>query len=140
MSARADEVALAAAAVAGVVAIAVADGPYEPFESVMGVVLAILLAVLYRPPTPESGTTAWVKAAAAAAVGALVLCLVLSFPVDQAVRAVAADGGNTDLSVSWVLSALWLIGFLNLLVALRFTVLRVPAAAEDPDKDALTSV
>ncbi|GAA1737180.1 hypothetical protein GCM10009681_04740 [Luedemannella helvata] len=123
--------ALAAVAVGGVIAIAAAEGPYEPFESVMGIALAVIFAVLYRPPTPARAAEAWVRSAAAAAAGALVLCLILSFPVDQIVRGLASAPDAADLPISWVLSALWLVGFLNLIVVLRFTLLRVPVAIEE---------
>jgi hypothetical protein len=128
VNSRVDDLALAGAAVAAVVAIAAADGPYEPFESVLGLVLAILLAVLYRPSPSDSAQLAWVRSAAAAAVGALVLCLILAFPIDQVVRNVSASVNPVDVGVSWALSGVWLVAFLNLLVILRFTALR-PAGA-----------
>ena len=123
--------ALAAVAVGGVIAIAAAEGPYEPFESVLGIALAVIFAVLYRPPAPPGATEAWVRSAAAAAAGALILCLILSFPVDQIVRGLAADPATADLAVSWVLSGLWFVAFLNLTAVLRFTLLRVPATIEE---------
>lgn len=108
---KVDQAALAGAAVAGVIAISASEGRYEPFESIVGIVLAILLLSYRRVSEGERSDDGWPGALSWAAVGSLVLCLIASFPVDQAVDAIMAGGGNLSLATSWALSGLWLIWF-----------------------------
>ncbi|HZN70879.1 MAG TPA: hypothetical protein VFC00_04230 [Micromonosporaceae bacterium] len=121
MAVEVDQAALAGAAVAGVIAISSAEGRYEPFETVTGVVLAILLAAYYRPSTPEKGRDEAVKALTPSAVVALVASLVASSVVDWATMSGRLHVfGRNSLGTSWALSLFWLIAFVGAYIALRY--------------------
>ena len=136
MNVNVDRAALAGVAISSIIAVSASDGRYEPFESVLGIVLAILLAAYYRPSTPATSGQAWIQALPAAAVGALTSCLVMSFPLDQLVTQV----GNTHrdsatLAVSWAMSIFWVVAFVPMVILFRYAFLGGSAAGHEPGHD-----
>jgi len=128
-----DQAALIGTAVAGVIAVSSAEGRYEPFDSVVGVVLAIVLIAFYRPAPAATSGQAWTMAAPPAAVGALTACLVLSFPVDKLIGALARDGDSpTDLATSTALTLLWVLLFAGLLLYFQNRLLASRRVTEPP--------
>ncbi|GAA1866418.1 hypothetical protein [Asanoa iriomotensis] len=101
-----DQVALAGTGIAGVIAISASEGAYEPFDAVAGTVLAIVLISLYRPRPAQTTAGAWAAAVPAAAVGALLFCLIISPLVESIVPDPSTQ--NRSLAISSTLSIIWL--------------------------------
>ncbi|WP_433794729.1 hypothetical protein [Actinoplanes sp. CA-252034] len=136
MSRRTDLVALAGVAVAGIIAISSAEGRYEPFDAISGVVLAILLISFYRIPPSINWRDALYEAASVAAVGALLLCIMVAPIIDAAVAPLSADSSATKamevtVVVSSRLSWTWLMAFIPLWITLFGIALR-PSARSTP--------
>jgi hypothetical protein len=131
MTVNVDQAALAGVGVAGVIAISSADGPYEPFDSVTGIVLAVLLISFYRPQPPASNRQAWARAVPAAAVGSLVLCLIVS-PLIEGIFAILSlkPGEARALGVSCALSVLWVVLFVLAVVLLPYTAMKPISPAD----------
>ncbi|HET6480792.1 MAG TPA: hypothetical protein VFG35_12240 [Actinoplanes sp.] len=123
MSRGVDQAALAAAAVAGIISISSAEGRYEPFDATIGIVLAILLACFYRPPVARSWKEALPQATSAAAVFALLFCIVIAPVLDAQFAPLSADlngaaAADINAQVSWQLFWTWLITFIILAMLL----------------------
>ncbi|MCW6007570.1 hypothetical protein K1W54_23920 [Micromonospora sp. CPCC 205371] len=116
MKVEVDQAALAGAAAAGVIAISASEGAFEPFESVAGVVLFILLAAYYRLTPVAPGVSAWIKAIPPAAVGGLVISLIAAFPVQWAL--VGNSTAESPYTSRW-LCLVWLISSTVLMVVVR---------------------
>jgi ammonia channel protein AmtB len=142
MSRRTDVVALAGVAVAGIIAISSAEGRYEPFDAVSGIVLAILLISFYRMPRSITWRDALCEAAPVAAVGALLLCIMVAPIIDAAVAPLCADSSDIEATgvtvvVSSRLSWTWLIAYIPLWItffgiALRPSTRSTRASPPDP--------
>ena len=119
MTRGSDQVALAGAAVAGIISIGSAEGRYEPFDATMGIVLAILLACFYRPPRPATWMVALRQSAGAASVFALVLCIMIAPLLDAAAESLTAPlterrAAELTVQISWQLFSTWVVAFLTL--------------------------
>ncbi|MFI7081792.1 hypothetical protein ACIBO1_31325 [Micromonospora sp. NPDC049903] len=103
-----DQAAVAGVGVAGVISVSAADGPYTVFDSVMGVVLLILFLSFYERGTPGVRSSDRFPAAAAAVL-AVIFCLVLS----PLVEAFWLIGGydRRDFAVDSTLAAVWIVLF-----------------------------
>lgn len=132
MSRGTDLVALTGVAVAGIVAISSAEGRYEPFDATSGTVLTILLVCLYRLPRSAGWRDALREATPAAAVGALLFCIMIAPIIDAGVAPLSANLSETRATevtvvVSSRLSWTWLMAFLPLWITLFGAAIRPPA-------------
>jgi hypothetical protein len=108
MTVSVDQAALAGVGVAGVISISSADGPYTPFDGIMGVVLLIVLLYFYDGTGPNYSQSIRFFSAPAAVL-ALVLCLIVS-PIVQACWYYASETWR-EFAVDSTLTVLWIILF-----------------------------
>jgi hypothetical protein len=80
---KTDQAALFGAALAAILTLVLATGPWEPLGLVFGIVLLAVVAAYYRPPPPTGWLDATTKAAAFAAVVGLVGFILLAFPLQE---------------------------------------------------------
>ncbi|GIH02919.1 hypothetical protein Rhe02_09860 [Rhizocola hellebori] len=111
MKIDADQVGLlGGAAIAGVIAISASDGPYEPFETVIGIVLAVLVAAGFRPRYAKSPREQFFNSVPPAMVGGLLAALIVAFPFQQWIYPRKPNPDPAELIVlSWWLAAVWLV-------------------------------
>jgi len=104
-----DQAALAGIGVAGVISISAADGPYTPFDAVLGVVLLVVFIYFYEQ-RERAGGQAVRFLSAPAAVLALILCLIVS-PAVQLGWIALDDEHWREFAVDLTLAVLWLLFF-----------------------------
>ena len=113
-----DEAAVLGATLAAAISISVAEGPWEPIESVIGLVLIVVILAYMEPHKGRRSLRSAPRRWAVAAVLGLCLSLALAWPLERLF-------GNTDprapveealwpgaLPIAWVLTtglALWLL-------------------------------
>jgi len=120
-----DQAALAGVAVAGIISISSAEGRYEPFDAVVGIVLGLLLVAFYRPKRPTSPPSSVFQSMAGAAVFGLVLCIVAAPMLDAYVAPLTHESSQAGSTrVSWMLLNLWFCLFVVGFDVLFFTFLR----------------
>jgi hypothetical protein len=84
-----DEAAVLGATLAAAISISVAEGPWEPIESVIGLVLIVVILAYMEPHKSRGSQGSAPRRSAVAAVLGLCLSLALAWPLEQLF-------GNTD--------------------------------------------
>jgi hypothetical protein len=103
-----DQAALLGVALAATVSISAADGPWEPIESIVGIVLLSVVVAYFDFSRSHLDGQTWVRPAALASVLGLCWCLVIAWPLQQL-------GMNTYwwLPVCWIVVAIVIFGLLR---------------------------
>ncbi|MEU8611563.1 hypothetical protein AB0C29_26605 [Actinoplanes sp. NPDC048791] len=104
-----DQAALLGVALAAVISVSVADGSWEPIETIVGLVLLLVVAAFWNFQALKHGHAARVRRLLAlTAVSSLCVCLVAAWPIDQ------VRPGHLS---SWILPAVWATTFTIFLLA-----------------------
>ncbi|MEV4711271.1 hypothetical protein [Micromonospora sp. NPDC049374] len=96
--AHSDHVAILGVALAATVSIAAAEGPWEPLETIVGIVLVLVVVAFHDRPGGQGRGEGWARQAVLASVLALCCCLIVAWPLQ-----------SIGLDVYWFLPGTWLL-------------------------------
>jgi hypothetical protein len=141
--AKTDQAALFGVALTAILAVIIANGAWEPFSVVVGLVLIAVLVGYYRPTAPR-GADAWAKAITFSAVASLCAVIFAAYfvfllirlksggtcPI-QAIHDETVDECLSRITTSYALPPLWLVAN-GVMLLLWFRWIR-PALPEPRD-------